>query len=100
MKLKKNQVQKKKSKDQLIKEAKSIVYNKDFVKIKHCIERKLTIYPACQTNGKIALFVQYKDKFWRLNDVLYSQDTDDDCFLYTAEIIKGYYEYYEKRKRN
>ena len=97
--MKKKQLTKKEQEKKDLKEALSLSLSKDLVARKYCIENGLTIYPACQSNGKIALFVQHKEKFKRFNDILYSQSTVEEVLLYTAEIIKGYEKYYINRPK-
>lgn len=97
--MKKKQLTKKEQEKKDLKEALSLSLSKDLVARKYCIENRLTIYPACQSNGKIALFVQHKEKFKRFNDILYSQSTIEEVLLYTAEIIKGYEKYYINRPK-
>lgn len=95
--MRKKQLTEKEKEKKAIEEALTLSLSKNLVARKYCIENGLTIYPACQSNGKIALFVQHKEKFKRFNNVLYSQSTVEEVLIYTAEIIKGYEKYYINR---
>ena len=64
----------------------------------YCVKMGLTIYPSCQSNGKIKLFVGQGERFKPLNDNIYMQSTEEDSLEYTIAIIKGYSEYAKKIK--
>jgi hypothetical protein len=62
----------------------------------YCLENGLSVYPACQPNGKLLLFAQQGERFKRLNDKVYGQATEEECLEYTVAIIDAYAEYAEK----
>lgn len=78
----------------------SITYKWNYNKkaMKYCNFNNLYIYPACQSNGKLFLFVQQGERFKRLNDKIYSQHEEEFILEYTIDIIKAYEEYAKKIK--
>jgi hypothetical protein len=73
-------------------------YNWDKTDMKYCIANQLSIYPACQSNGTLLLFVQHKENFKRLDDKVYRQSTEEEILTYSVVIIDAYTEYANKRR--
>ncbi len=77
----------------------SISFNHSFHKdMNYCISNGLTIYPAVQPNGRIFLFVQLGEKFKRLNDKIYSQETEIEALEYTVYMLLAYKEFANKKR--
>lgn len=92
-----------KEKNLRLNKLKSISFNPLYKQdAKYCIDNGLTIYPAVQQNGRIFLFVQLGEKFKRLNDKVYDQDSELAILEYTTDIYLAYKEYAKnsRDKRN
>jgi len=64
--------------------------------MKYCLDNGLSIYPACQPNGKLKLFAQQGERFKPLDNKLYGQNNEEECLEYTVAIILAYSEYADK----
>jgi hypothetical protein len=73
-----------------------MTYSWDKTDMMYCLENKLSIYPACQQNGTSLLFAQQGERFKRLDDKVYRQNTEEECLEYTVAIILAYSEYASK----
>jgi len=95
---KKAQVETAKEKETRIRKLRSITYSWSKKDMNYCLENGISIYPACQPNGKLLLFVQQGERFKPLNNKIYGQSDEEECLEYTVAIIDAYTEYADKIK--
>lgn len=93
---KKAQVETAKEKETRIRKLRSRTYKWDKTDMNYCLENGISIYPACQPNGKLILFVQQGERFKPLDNKIYGQTNEEECLEYTVAIIYAYTEYADK----
>lgn len=85
-----------KEKEKRIHQWRRMTYSWDKTDMMFCLQNNLSIYPACQQNGTLFLYAQQGERFKRLDDKVYRQDSEEECLEYTVAIILAYQEYAKK----